>query len=76
MLFRKRIHMVAGVKVSYLAGKCVFYRPEHNAKGRPQHANFEGLEMQKLNIPPNTKTVIDFLLPAAEIKENGRFFTF
>ena len=29
----KRIHMVAGMKFSYLAGKCVFYRPEHNAKG-------------------------------------------
>ena len=37
MLFRKSIYMVAGMKVS---GKCVFYRPEHNAKGRPQHAEF------------------------------------
>ena len=34
-LFSKRIHMVAGMKVSYLAGKCVFYRPEHDAKGIP-----------------------------------------
>ena len=40
ILFRKRIHMVAGMKVSYLAGKRVFYGPEHNAKGRPQHAEF------------------------------------
>ena len=39
ILFRKRIHMVAGMKVSYFA-ECVFYGPEHNAKGRPQHAEF------------------------------------
>ena len=32
--------MVAGMKIFYLAGKCVFYRPGHNAKGKPQHAEF------------------------------------
>ena len=36
----KRIHMLAGMKFFYLAGKCVFYRPEHNAKGIHQHAEF------------------------------------
>ena len=37
--------MSAGLKVSSLACKCVFYRPEHNVKGK--ELNFEGLEMQK-----------------------------
>ena len=35
--------------------------------------NFEGLEMQKLNIPSNTKAVIDFLQPTTENKKKGRF---
>ena len=30
---RKRISMLTSLKVSSLACKCVFYRPEHNAKG-------------------------------------------
>ena len=68
--------MVPGIKFWYLAGKCVFYRPEHNPKGRPSMLNFEGLEMQKWIIPPNTKTVIDLLLPTAENKENESLFTF
>ena len=43
--------MSTGLKVSSLACKCVFYRPEHNAKGEyPMELNFESLEMQKLNI--------------------------
>ena len=37
--------------MSSLACKCVFYRPEHNAKGVPMEMNFEDLEMQKLNKP-------------------------
>ena len=32
--------MVAGMKFSYLARKRVFYRPEHDTKGKPQHAEF------------------------------------
>ena len=39
--------MLAGLKVSSLVCKCVFYRPEHNPKGDPRQLNFEGLEMQK-----------------------------
>ena len=39
--------MLTDWKVSCLACKCVFYRPEHNAKGDPMELNFEGLEMQK-----------------------------
>ena len=35
--------------------------------------NFEGLEMQKLNIPSDTKAVIDFLLPTTENKKKGHF---
>ena len=43
--------MLTGLKVSSLACKCVFYRPEHNAKGVPMEMNFEDLEMQKLKKP-------------------------
>ena len=39
--------MLVGLKVSFLVFKCVFYLPEHNAKGGPMKLNFEGLEMQK-----------------------------
>ena len=35
--------------------------------------NFEGLEIQKWNIPPNAKTVIDFFVPTAKNKENEPF---
>ena len=39
--------MLTDLKLSSLECKCVFYRPEHNAKGEPIELNFEGLEMQK-----------------------------
>ena len=41
--------MLTGLKVfsCFLAFKCVFYRPKHNAKGDPMKLNFEVLEMQK-----------------------------
>ena len=32
--------MLAGLKVSSLACKFVFYRPEHNAKGGPNGTEF------------------------------------
>ena len=35
--------MSTGLKVSFLARKCVFYRTKQNAKGG---LNFEGLEMK------------------------------
>ena len=41
--------MLTGLQVSSVACKCVFYRPEHNAK----ELNFEDLEMQKWNEPTN-----------------------
>ena len=40
----KRIFMLAGLKVSFLARKCVFYKTKQDAKWG---LNFEGLEMQK-----------------------------
>ena len=45
--------LLTGLKVSSLAFICVFYRPEHNAKGErdPMKLNFKVLEMQKLSIP-------------------------
>ena len=39
--------MLTGLKASSLACKCLFYRPEHNAKGGHMELNFEGLGMQK-----------------------------
>ena len=39
--------MLTGSKVSFLAYKSVFYRPEHNAKEGPHELNFEGLKMQR-----------------------------
>ena len=39
--------MLTGLKVSSLACKCVFYRPDHDAKEGPMELNFEGLKMQK-----------------------------
>ena len=38
--------MLKHLKMSSLACKCVFYRPENNAKGDPVDLNFEGFEMQ------------------------------
>ena len=32
--------MLTCLKVSSLECKCVFYRPEHNAKGKPDGAEF------------------------------------
>ena len=32
--------MLTDMKVSSLACKCVFYRPEHNAKGGPHGTGF------------------------------------
>ena len=49
MFCRKRITMLTVLQVSSLACKCVFYRPEHNAK----ELNFEDLEMQKWHEPIN-----------------------
>ena len=33
MFCRKKMSVVTGMKVSPLACKCVFYKPEHKAKG-------------------------------------------
>ena len=51
--------MLIDLKVSSLASKCVFYRPEHNAKGEPVELNFEGLEMQKWNTSADRARRVD-----------------
>ena len=43
--------MLTGLKVLSLVCKCVFYRPEHNAKRGPLELNFKVLEMEKLKKP-------------------------
>ena len=62
-LCRERISMLAGLKVPSLACKCVFYRPEHNAKGgmggEGMELNFEGLEIQKWNMPTDRAQRVD-----------------
>ena len=40
MFFRKKISMLTDLKVSSLACKCVFHRPEHNAKRIPHGTEF------------------------------------
>ena len=37
---QKKDIYVTGLKVSSLPGKCAFYRPENNAKGRPHGTEF------------------------------------
>ena len=39
--------MLIGFKVSSLANKYVFYRPEHMANGRPLKWNFKVLGIQR-----------------------------
>ena len=51
--------MMTCLEVSSLVCKCVFYRPEHNAKDGPHGINFEVLEMQKRNIPTNRAVRVD-----------------
>ena len=36
-----------------------YYRPEHNAKGDPTELNFEGLQIQKWNIPTDIAQIVD-----------------
>ena len=49
--------MLTSLKVSFLVCKYVFYRPEHNAKGRnPMDMNSEDLEIQKWNKPMDKKS--------------------
>ena len=43
-----------------LACKCVFYRPEYNAKGGDHlELNFEDTEMQKWNKPTDRAQIVD-----------------
>ena len=39
--------------------KCVFYRPEHTAKGGSLKFNFEGLGMQRWNKPTDSAERLD-----------------
>ena len=49
VLHRKGISMLTDLKVSSLTCKCVFYRPELNAKGDPIELNLGNLEMKHTN---------------------------
>ena len=56
--------MLPGLKLSSLACKSVFYRPEHNAKGGggerdPIELNFEDIEIQKRNKPTDRAQIVD-----------------
>ena len=51
--------MLTDLKESSLACKCVFCRPEQNAKGDPMELNFEDLELQKWNIPMDRAQRVD-----------------
>ena len=47
--------------MSFLACECAFYRPKHNAKGGKdlKELNFEGIEMQKWNIPMDRAQIVN-----------------
>ena len=47
ILCKKRISILTAFKKSSLASKCVFYRTEHKANGRPRKWDFEVLRMQR-----------------------------
>ena len=51
--------MLTGLELSSLAYHCVFYRPEHNAKGDHIELNFECLEMQKRKISTDRSQLVD-----------------
>ena len=53
-MYKKDIYISKLKKVSLLACKCLFYRPEHNAKGEPH-----SLEMEKWNIPTDRAQRVD-----------------
>ena len=48
MLCKKKISMLTGLKMLSLVCKCVFYRPEHNAKGRPMELNLKSPKYKKM----------------------------
>ena len=50
--------MLTDLKVSFLACKCVFYRPKHNAKD-PIELDLEGLEKQKWNIATDRAQIVE-----------------
>ena len=49
-ILEKKDIYITGLKVSSYACKCVFWRPEHNAKEELHGNEFECFEMQKWNI--------------------------
>ena len=53
--------MLTGLKLLSFASKCVFCRPEHNAKrgGGGMELNFKVLEMQKWNITTGRARCLD-----------------
>ena len=51
--------MLTGFKVSSLASKCVFYRPEYKANGGPQKWNFEVLGMERWDKPTDRAQRVD-----------------
>ena len=51
--------MLTGFKVSSLASKCVFYRPEHKANGGLVKWNYEVLGMQRWDKPTDRAQRVD-----------------
>ena len=59
ILCKKRISMLTAFKKSSLASKCVFYRTEHKANGRPRKWDFEVLRMQRWDKPTDKAQRVD-----------------
>ena len=54
------ISMLIGLEVSSLACKCVYFTDQNiMQEGEPMKLNFEGLKLQKWNIPTDEKVPID-----------------
>ena len=53
------ISMLTGLKLSSLAWKYLFYKPEHKQRGHPMELNLEGLETKKWNKPTDRAQRVD-----------------
>ena len=51
--------MLTDLEVSSLTCKYVFYKPEHSENEGAMELNFEGLEIQKWNIPMDRTQEVD-----------------
>ena len=59
MFCGKRISMLTSLTTSSLLYKCIFYNSQHSVIEGPHGVKFEGLEIQKSNIPTDRAQSVD-----------------